>query len=145
MHAASLADQFRCEATPCAATRRNEAFPSLSAFGNPGLRAECARRRPPPRAEESQELSHAVGEAGNSPVDFIRALEKHLAKYPNTTRRNEIERALVKAAIEAKDDKRIIEYGERVLAREPGDAQILDKVVRALLVTERRAIPPNAP
>jgi len=101
----------------------------------------CAQNAPPPAAatsEESQELSRAVGEAGNSPVDFIRALEKHLAKYPNTTRRNEIERALVKAAIQAKDDKRIVEYGERVLAREPGDAQILDKVVRALLVSSAR-------
>jgi len=89
-----------------------------------------------PNAGESQDLSRAVSEAGNSPVDFIRALEKHLAKYPHTTRRNEIERALVKAAIEAKDDKRIVEYGERVLAREPSDAQILDKIVRALLVSD---------
>jgi thiol-disulfide isomerase/thioredoxin len=85
--------------------------------------------------DESQQLSQAVAEAGNSPVDFIRALEAHLAKYPNSPRRNEIERALVKAAIEAKDDKRIIEYGERVLAREPGDAQVLDKVIRSLLVS----------
>jgi len=89
-----------------------------------------------PNAGESQDLSRAVSEAGNSPVDFIRALEKHLAKYQQTTRRNEIERALVKAAIEAKDDKRIVEYGGRVLAREPGDAQILDKIVRALLVSD---------
>ena len=89
----------------------------------------------PPVSDEAQQLSDAVAEAGTSPVDFIRALERHLAKYPNSTRRNEIERALVKAAIEAKDDKRIIEYGERVLAREPADAQVLDKVVRALLVT----------
>ena len=87
-------------------------------------------------SDEAQQLSQAVSEAGNSPVDFIRALEKHLAKYPNSTRRNEIERALVKAAIEAKDDKRIVEYGERVLAREPNDAQVLDKVVRALLVSD---------
>jgi thiol-disulfide isomerase/thioredoxin len=87
-------------------------------------------------ASEDQQLSQALGEAGSSPVDFIRALEKHLAKFPNTSRKNEIERALVKAAIEAKDDKRIIEYGERVLAREPDDAQILDKTVRALLVTD---------
>jgi thiol-disulfide isomerase/thioredoxin len=96
--------------------------------------------RPPapasdPSSDEAQQLSQAVSEAGNSPVDFIRALEKHLAKYPNTTRRSEIERALVKAAIEAKDDKRIVEYGERVLAREPHDVQILDKVVRSLLVS----------
>ncbi len=91
-----------------------------------------------PAAEppEDQQLSNAVGEAGNSPVDFIRALEKHLAKYPNSPRRNEIERALVKAAIEAKDDKRIIEYGERVLAREPDDIQVLDKVMRALLAPD---------
>jgi thiol-disulfide isomerase/thioredoxin len=91
-----------------------------------------------PASDEAQQLSQAVSEAGNSPVDFIRALEKHLAKYPNTKRRNEIERALVKAAIEAKDDKRVIEYGERVLAREPGDVQILDKLVRALLVSDAR-------
>ena len=85
-------------------------------------------------AGEQRQLSQALGEAGNSPVDFIRALEKHLAKFPNTARRSEIERAIVKAAIEAKDDQRIVEYGERVLAREPDDAQILEKTVRALLV-----------
>jgi thiol-disulfide isomerase/thioredoxin len=88
--------------------------------------------------QEEQELSEALREAGNSPIDFIRALEKHLAKFPNSPRRNEIERALVKAAIEAKDDKRIVEYGERVLAREPDDIQILDKIVRALLLTDAK-------
>jgi len=91
-----------------------------------------------PASAEAQQLSQAVSEAGNSPVDLIRVLERHLAKYPDTTRRSEIERVLVKAAIETKDDKRVIEYGERVLAREPKDAQILDKVVRALLVTDAR-------
>ena len=88
--------------------------------------------------DEQQQLSLALGEAGNSPVDYIRALEKHLAKFPNSARKNEIERALVKAAIEAKDDRRIIEYGERVLAREPDDAQILEKVIRSLLNSDAK-------
>jgi len=88
--------------------------------------------------EENKELSEALSEAGTSPIDFTRALEKHLAKYPNSPRRNEIERALFRSAIEAKDDKRIIEYGERVLVREPADAQILDRVTRALLATDAR-------
>jgi len=88
---------------------------------------------PTPPTEEEQQLSQAIGEANNSSIDFIRALEKHLAKYPKSARRNDIERALVKSAIEAKDDKRVIEYGERVLAREPDDVQILDRIVRALL------------
>lgn len=89
----------------------------------------------PARDEEEQELSQALREAGNSPVDFIRALEQHLAKFRDSPRRHEIERALVKSAIDAKDDKRIVEYGERVLAREPDDLQILDKTIRALLLT----------
>jgi len=45
----------------------------------------------------------------------------------------------VKAAIEAGDNRRIVEYGERVLVRDPDEAQILDKVVRALLVTDSPA------
>ena len=94
-----------------------------------------AAGKPPAEPDEQQQLSMALGEAGNSPVDYIRALEKHLAKFPNSSRKHDIERALVKAAIEAKDDRRTIEYGERVLAREPDDAQILDKVIRALLVS----------
>ena len=39
----------------------------------------------------------------------------------------------MRAAIEARDDKRIIVYGERVLARQPDDLQILEQVTRALL------------
>jgi hypothetical protein len=87
---------------------------------------------------EDQQLTQAIGEAGTSQVDFIRALEKHLAKFPDTSRRNEIERAIVLAAIKTKDDKRIVEYGERVLAREPDDISVLDKVVRALLIGDAR-------
>ena len=89
-------------------------------------------------ADEEQQLSQALAEAGNSPVDFIRALEKHMAQFPNSPRKNEMERALVKTAIEAKDQERIIEYGERVLAREPNDIQILDKIIRALLATDAK-------
>lgn len=89
-----------------------------------------------PSDAEQQELSQALAEAGRSAVEFIRALEKHLVKYPNTARRSEIERALVRASIEAHDDKRLIEYGERVLAREPDDVQVLDRVTRALLLTD---------
>ncbi len=113
-------------------------FAMLAWAQNAAPPASPAKPASNPAADENQQLSQAISEAGNSPVDFIRALEKHLAKYPNTTRRNEIERAVVKAAIEAKDERRVIEYGERVLAREPNDAQILDKVVHALLATSAR-------
>lgn len=103
----------------------------------------CFAQGGPPAAPaepvaEDQELSNAVAEVGNSPIEFVRVLEKHLAKYPDTKRKPELERALVKAAIESKDDRRIILYGERVLARESDDLQILDRVTRALLVSDAR-------
>jgi thiol-disulfide isomerase/thioredoxin len=87
---------------------------------------------------EQQELTRALGEAGNSPVDFVRALEQHLKKYPQAKDRDKIERALVAAAIEAKDDRRVALYGERVLAINPRDLQILPKVAAALLMHEDR-------
>jgi len=87
---------------------------------------------------EEMELGKALREAGNSQVDFVRALENHLAKYPDSPKKPEIERALVKASIEAKDDRRIILYGEWVLDHEAGDPQILDRVTRALLSSDSK-------
>jgi thiol-disulfide isomerase/thioredoxin len=83
--------------------------------------------------KEQESLQRALGEAGNSPVDFVRALEDHLNHYPNTPRKAELERALVRTAIDLKDAKRVIIYGQRVLAREPDDVQVLQHVAVGLL------------
>ncbi|MBI3470895.1 MAG: TlpA family protein disulfide reductase [Candidatus Solibacter usitatus] len=96
--------------------------------------------------EEQRRLSEALAEAGSSPIEFLRALEKHLEAFPKTSKRVEIERALVKAAIEAKDERRIVLYGERVLEREQDDLQVLERVARALLSADdkesaKRALP----
>ena len=92
----------------------------------------------PPQApvqtnEQQQDLQRAVNEAGASSIDLTRVLEQFLKKYPNATQLKEIERALAKAAIDNKDDRRIVEYGERVLASTPDDMLVLDRVARAEL------------
>jgi hypothetical protein len=69
--------------------------------------------------KEQEELSTALAEAGSSPVEFLRAIEKHLARHPKSPRREESERAAVRAAIEAKDEKRIVLFGERLGAATP--------------------------
>lgn len=92
----------------------------------------------PQASEENKELSTALAEAGSSPIEFTRAIERHLQKYPDTLRRAELERALVKAAMETKDDQRIVLYGERVLARDADDIQVLDRVTRALLTSDAK-------
>jgi thiol-disulfide isomerase/thioredoxin len=83
---------------------------------------------------EQSALRQALAEAGNSPVDFARALERHLEKYPNSPRKADLEGALAKAAVENKDNRRIVLYGEKVLAREMDDPQLLESVSRALLL-----------
>ncbi len=85
--------------------------------------------------EEQQHLREVIAEAGNSNIEFVHALESHLQKYPKTTSREELERAIAKAAIELKDNPRIVKYGERVLARNGDEIDILEKVTRALLAS----------
>jgi thiol-disulfide isomerase/thioredoxin len=90
------------------------------------------------QGQEQADLEKTLSEAGSSPLEYLRAIEKHLEQYPETVRRPELERAAVRAAIEARDDQRIIVYGERVLARQPDDLQILEQVTRALLAGDSK-------
>ncbi len=82
---------------------------------------------------EKHELAVAVEEANTSGFDMIRALEAHLRKYPNTPLRPEIFNLLTKAAVETRDDARIVKYGEAVLLVKPNDVTLLDRVPLALL------------
>jgi len=88
---------------------------------------------------EQEELSQSLAEVGNSQIDFIRAIERHLKKYPKTVQRQDLERAVVKAAIEIRDAHRVSQYGEAVLAREPENIELLERVSRYLLSTEDKA------
>jgi thioredoxin-like negative regulator of GroEL len=87
---------------------------------------------------EQKELGQALAEAGNSPVDFVRVLERHLAKYPKSEQRPQIEKALAKSAIENNDRVRVLRYGQRILDAEPNndDLPLLDRVTRSLLETD---------
>jgi thiol-disulfide isomerase/thioredoxin len=82
---------------------------------------------------EKHELAVAVEEANTSGFDMIRALEAHLRKYPNTPLRPEIFNLLAKAAVETRDDARIVKYGEPTLQTIPNNGTLLDRVPRALL------------
>jgi thiol-disulfide isomerase/thioredoxin len=82
---------------------------------------------------EQSSLQKALSEAGNSPLEFMRAIENHLKEYPNSPQRADLERALVKTAIDLNDDQRLMTYGESVLSREPNNMQVLEHVTTALL------------
>ncbi len=101
------------------------------------LVAPCLAQEP--AENEQAHLRGALAEAGSSPVDFIRALEKHLEKYPRTSQRAELERALVKAAVETGDNRRVLLYGEKALTSDPRNLLLLERVARLLLDQEDAA------
>jgi len=82
---------------------------------------------------EKHELAEAIKEANTSGYDLTRALEAHLRKYPDTPLRSDLYNLLAKAAVEIRDDARILRYGEPALAATPNDVTLLDRVSRALL------------
>ncbi len=88
---------------------------------------------PSATAAEKHELAEAIKEANTSGYDITRALEAHLRKYPNTPLRPDIFNLLAKAAVEIRDDARIMRYGEPALTATPNDVMLLDRVSRALL------------
>ncbi len=83
---------------------------------------------------EQQHLRQVLSESSTSAIDLIHALESHLAKYPESPKKGEIEKGILKAAIQASDAQRIAEYGERVLKQEPDDMATLDPVCKALVL-----------
>ena len=99
---------------------------------------------PPPvvRAPESssdaerRDLIVATQQAAGSPVDFVRALEEHLKKYPNSPYRERIVRSLFQASEKLEDQHRVALYGEQLLAKDrndvPNDVSVFAAVGTAL-------------
>ncbi len=85
-----------------------------------------------PSAEE-RALRRAVTEAQGSPVDLVRGLERHLRLFPDAKRREDIEFALLKTALDLQDEPRILDYGQRFLDTGANDIAVFDRVLPLLL------------
>jgi hypothetical protein len=104
-------------------------------------------------AAEQKELLDGLTDAGQSAVDITRFLEAFIKKHPDTAQRKDLDNVLARAAIESKDDRRTVLYGQRALASTPDDILLLDRVARSLLTLagepaaseQRRRIPLPSP
>ncbi|MBI5085276.1 MAG: TlpA family protein disulfide reductase [Acidobacteria bacterium] len=92
-----------------------------------------AKPAPAATSSEDQDLERALSESGSSPVEYARALERHLLKYPNSERRAEMERVLAQASIEMRDKRRILLYGVPAIEGGSRNPQVLDFTTRTLL------------
>ena len=120
-----------------AAPAFGQSDPAAPAGGEAPAREEApgAEKAPDPsrRSPELEAWREVAQQARLSQLDYVRALEEFLERFPETARRAEIERSLLQSAIELGDRRRIVLYGERVLEREPRHVQLAEYVIRALL------------
>lgn len=87
------------------------------------------------REAEEEMLRDALSTAGGGAAEFISVVEEHLKKYPDSPRRADFERGILRAAMDIQDDARIVKYGLRNLEAHPdsADIRLLENVARALL------------
>lgn len=82
---------------------------------------------------EQELLDRALAEAGNSAVDYARALEVHLNRFPESPRRGEIERVLTQAAVDLNHRRLLLRFGLPAIEAGNRSPRLLEFVTRALL------------
>jgi thiol-disulfide isomerase/thioredoxin len=72
-------------------------------------------------ATEQQELQKAIEQASNDRAALMRNLMEYLKKYPQSSQRGQIYRAIVESSLQLRDFSTATEYAERMVALDPGD------------------------
>ncbi len=75
-------------------------------------------------AVEQQDLQQAIEQAGNDRAAMVRNLEGFLKKYPETSQRPQIYRALVESSLQLRDFATATDYAERMVSLSPNDLSI---------------------
>jgi thiol-disulfide isomerase/thioredoxin len=88
---------------------------------------------------ERRDLIVAMQQSAGSRIDYIRALEQHLKRYPNSPYREKIVRSLFQASKDLGDQRRIALYGEQILTKDSDDLAVLASVGTALNSFEENA------
>jgi len=94
---------------------------------------QAAQKGQQPKApSEQQDLQKAIDDAGNDRAALARNLETFLKKYPESSQRAQIYRALVEATLQLRDYPRATEYAERLVALRPDDSSITVLAIQLL-------------
>ena len=72
-------------------------------------------------AIEQQDLQKAIEQASNDRAALMHNLMDFLKKYPQTSQRPQIYRAIVESSLQLRDFSTATEYAERMVALDPGD------------------------
>ncbi len=70
---------------------------------------------------ERQQLQKAIDASANDRAALVRNLEEFLKKYPQSSQRPQIYRALVESSLQLRDFPRAVDYSERLVSLNPED------------------------
>ncbi len=75
-------------------------------------------------ATENADLQKAIADAGNDRAAMVRNLDAFLKKYPESSQRPQIYRAIVESSLQLRDFPRATEFAERIVALNPDDTSM---------------------
>jgi thiol-disulfide isomerase/thioredoxin len=101
-----------------------------------GAPKDAAQAEDSPKDSED-ELRRAIESSGGSETRIVANLEGYLKKYPNSERREEIERELYKLSMKLRDRSRAIIYAEKLVAGDGDNIEALTNLITML--RERKA------
>lgn len=104
------------------------------AFGQTAPVDQGAR---PAEADPELELRRAIESSGGSETQIIINLEDYLRRFPQTSRRTEIEINIYKLSLKVRDRERTIAYGTKIVEADDDNIDVLMNLVSTL--RERRA------
>ena len=82
---------------------------------------QATKKPPDPEAE----LQRSINEAGNDRAALVRNLEGYLLRFPDAPRKLQVYHAIVESAMQLRDQRRALEYAERIIALRPEDAEMM--------------------
>jgi thiol-disulfide isomerase/thioredoxin len=83
--------------------------------------AATEKRGQAPDLAEHQDLQKAIENAANDRAALVKNLEAFLQKYPESSERPKIYRALVESSLQLRDFPRAMDYSERLVSLNPND------------------------
>ncbi len=86
-------------------------------------------------ADAESELQKALNSAGNDRAALVRNLKDYLRRFPDAPRKPAIDRALVEACQQLRDDECALDYSEQLIAVQPDDSEMM---LLAVTILQRR-------
>jgi thiol-disulfide isomerase/thioredoxin len=106
---------FAATTSVCAQTSTSKPAASKSAANSDAKRD----------ADAEAELQKALNSAGNDRAALVRNLRDYLRRFPEAPRRAAVDRALVEACQQLRDDDCALDYSEQLIAEHPDDSEMM--------------------